>query len=474
MKKLFLPVILMLLATMTTFANNIQLSGIALNGQNTASDFTLVNFNVSWENSWRTSTNENNYDGAWIFVKFRKKNSSNWQHATINYVNPGTAAACGHTQPVGSTIKTSIDGKGTWIYRSANGIGNNTFNGAKLRWNYGVDGVLDNDSVEVRVFATEMVYIPQGNFYLGSGGSENYHFRDGLVDTYFPITSENAITAGNSAGNLYTGGGTYWFAGTVPAAHPKGFNAFWIMKYEISQQQYIDFLNTIDYNKAVARNTGIGLTGSHPNFVADFPERAMNYIGGVDYLSYLDWSALRPYTEFEYEKACRGGNQVPIANEFAWGNTTIVYPAGAVNQGTSSETYTSGNCNYYLLPGNTGMMRCGALATGSSTRTSSGATYYGVMEMSGNGWEWTVTAYELSGRNFVGNHGNGTLSAGGDYDASNWPNSSLGGLGIRGGGWGNNPGSTSTMSISDRNSATYAVGNSRYNNVSGRGARTGE
>jgi hypothetical protein len=60
----------MLLATMTTFANNIQLSGIALNGQNTASDFTLVNFNVSWENSWRTSTNENNYDGAWIFVKF--------------------------------------------------------------------------------------------------------------------------------------------------------------------------------------------------------------------------------------------------------------------------------------------------------------------------------------------------------------------------------------------------------------------
>jgi formylglycine-generating enzyme required for sulfatase activity len=474
MKKLFLSIFATMLAGMALKANNIQLSGIALNGQNTTSDFTLVNFNVSWENSWRTSTNESNYDGAWIFVKFRKKNSSNWQHATINYVSPGTAAASGHTQPVGSILKTASDGKGVWIYRNGFGTGNNTFNGAKLRWNYGVDGVLDNDSVEVRVFANEMVYIPQGAFNLGSGGSETYHFRDGAVDTYFPITSENAITAGNSAGNLYTDGGSYWYTGTVPASHPKGFNAFWIMKYEMSQQQYVDFLNTIDYNKAVNRVPPYYVQGSHPNYTAQFPEKVMNYIGAVDVLSYLDWAALRPFTEFEFEKACRGSNQVPIANEFAWGNTTISAPTGAVNQNTDSETYTTGNCNYTILPNSTETMRCGALATGTSTRTSSGATYYGVMEMSGNAWEWAATAYELSGRNFTGNHGDGNLAANGDYNSANWPNPSSGGLGVRGGAWGNGGAATGTIRISDRTYGSYAVGNSRYNNIGGRGARTGE
>lgn len=474
MKKLILSAFLLAMAAIQTNANNIQLSGIALNGQNTASDFTLVNFNVSWENSWRTSTNESNYDGAWIFVKFRKKNASNWQHATINYVSPGTAVVCGHTQPAGSIIKTSSDGKGVWVYRNGFGTGNNTFNGAKLRWNYGVDGVLDNDSVEVRVFANEMVYIPQGSFNLGSGGGENYHFRDGAVDTYFPITSENAITAGNSAGNLFCQGNGYWFAGTVPAAHPKGYNAFWIMKYEMSQQQYVDFLNTIDYNKAVNRVLPYYIQGSHPNYTAQFPEKVMNYMGGVDMLAFLDWAALRPFTEFEYEKACRGANQIPIANEYAWGNTTIAPPSGPVNQNTSSETYTAGNCNYNVLPNSTEVMRCGALATGTSTRTSSGATYYGVMEMSGNVWEWAATAYEISGRNFAGSHGDGNLAANGDYNTPNWPNPATGGLGIRGGSWGYAAATVGYNCISDRFYSSYAIGNSRYNTCGGRGARTGE
>lgn len=471
MKKLFLTLIALTAYTMASVANNIQLSGIALNGQNTASDFTLVNFNVSWENSWRTNTNESNHDGAWIFVKFRKKNTSNWQHATINYVSPGGAVVSGHTQPAGSLIKTAADGKGVWIYRNGYGTGNNTFNGAKLRWNYGVDGVLDNDSVEVRVFATEMVYIPQGNFYLGSGGSEAYHFRDGAVDAPYQITSENSLSCGNSAGSLWTSSnGTYWFTGTLPAAHPKGYNAFWIMKYEISQQQYVDFLNTIDYNKAVTRNMGSYITGTHPNFVPDFPERALGYLGIADFLSYLDWAAMRPFSELEYEKACRGANQVPVANEFAWGNTTIDQATSGVNQGTSSETYAVGNCNWSTLPAGQTLMRCGALATATSTRTSSGATYYGVMEMSGNGYEYAVSGYDVTGRNYNGSHGDGTLAANGDYLQAGWPN--LFGIGLRGGSTGNV--STVYLCVSDRYSAGSGGSNSRYSTYSGRGARTGE
>ena len=38
--------------------------------------------------------------------------------------------------------------------------------------------------------------------------------------------------------------------------------------------------------------------------------------------TYLDWAGLRPMTELEYEKICRGPS-APVAGEYAWGSTTI-------------------------------------------------------------------------------------------------------------------------------------------------------
>ena len=145
MKKFFsLITITVLLTSLNVKANNIQLANVVLNGQNTTSQFSLVNFDVSWENSWRTITNEANYDGAWIFVKFRKKTSSLWQHATINLT--------GSTIPANSVLQTSADGKGVWIYQvlpAADFIGNVNYTGAKIRWNYGADGVLNTDNMSI-------------------------------------------------------------------------------------------------------------------------------------------------------------------------------------------------------------------------------------------------------------------------------------------------------------------------------------
>ncbi len=467
-KQLTFLAILVCMAVMS-FANNVSVSSVSLSGQNPASHYTLINYDITWENSWRTNTNENNYDGCWIFAKFRKINSNNWQHATINYAAPGNAAACGHTQPGGSTIQTAADGKGIWMYRSANGQGTVSWSGAKLRWNYGVDGVADNDSVEIRLFAIEMVYCPQGAFNLGSGGGEIYHFRDGAVDTYYPITSEAAINCGPVAGQLYTAGGNYWITGTLPAAYPKGYKAVWCMKYEISQQQYADFLNTIDYAKYTNRNTynSYNISGTHPNLTPDYPERAINYISTEDLLSILDWSALRPMTEMEYEKICRGANQVPVANEYAWGNTTIDQVSTPSNQGMIDETWLSGNCNYSTVVG--AMIRCGALATYSSNRQTSGATYYGVMEMSGNNWEAVITGGNAFGRSFTGAHGDGNLDPNGLYNAANW---SVNGIGYRGGGYADNV--VTSCRISDRYQS--ASGPVLKNNVmtGGRGIRTAE
>ena len=130
--------------THLSIANNVTTANVSVGSQNTSLHYSMVKFDIAWENSWRTVTNESNYDGCWIFVKFRKKNTYAWQHATFNYVSPGTAGASGHTEPSGSTISTPSDGKGIFIYRNAVGNGNINWTGAQLRWNYGADGVADN------------------------------------------------------------------------------------------------------------------------------------------------------------------------------------------------------------------------------------------------------------------------------------------------------------------------------------------
>ena len=73
-----------LLITVQVKANNIQVANVSINGQNANGQYSLINFDISRERSWRTIRNDPNNDGAWVFVKFRKKSSSVWQHATIN------------------------------------------------------------------------------------------------------------------------------------------------------------------------------------------------------------------------------------------------------------------------------------------------------------------------------------------------------------------------------------------------------
>lgn len=446
------------LLTITAFmslkvsANNIQVANVSIADQNTTSHSSIVKFDVAWENSWRTSNNESNYDGAWIFVKFRKKSSSLWQHATLNYAAPGNAAVSGHMQPTGSTITTPADGKGAWIYRSANGIGATNFTDGGLKWNYGTDGVLDNDSVEVKVFALEMVYIPQGAFYAGSGGTEVNGFKNGGGTNPYLVASESSIAVANTAGNLYYtningyGGDV---SGPVPAAFPKGYNAFWMMKYECSQQQYVDFLNNLDLARATARNSGI-FSGSHPNLAAPVPERAYGAASFNDCTAFDDWAGLRPCTELEYEKAGRGYNQMATPNEYAWGNTTINVPV-VTNDGEPNEA-AGGNANYG--DPNYRMLRTGAFANDTSGRVKSGASYYGVMELSGNAYEPAVSVGSSGGRLFTKANGDGKIDASGEADVATWP-TTVQGWGFRGGYYGSGP---LLLRLSDRTNATIGGG----------------
>ena len=456
-KQIKLLLLFMIISNTAAFANGITVSNISISGQNTVEHYSLVNFDISWDNSWRINASPANWDAAWIFVKYRPQNQTTWKHATLHWVD-GTGTADGHTVPANATIASSNDNgsggaHGVFVYHdSAMPQGSVNYTGAKLRWDYGADGLPDGDLVEVCVFAIEMVYVPQGSFELGSGGTEANHFYKYPITTNtYTVNSENAITVGTTAGNLYynaASGVAGDRSGPIPAAFPKGYHAFYCMKYEISQDQYTAFLNkltgTQDANRFPNRD-GISrhaIAGSSGNRTTTRPYVACNYLSWGDLAAYLDWAALRPMTELEYEKACRG-TKSPVPNEYAWGTTNIagnaytISNAEAANEDIATNYSTSaGNANYNTTNDNIGgPLRCGIFAgnAGNTGRETSGATYYGIMEMTGNLSERTVTVGDNSGRAFTGTNGDGMLATNGDANTVNWPGASAIGVGSRGG-----------------------------------------
>jgi formylglycine-generating enzyme required for sulfatase activity len=427
-----------------TMANNIGVANATLTGQNIVAHTEIINFDVSWENSWRTNTNENNYDGAWVFVKFRKMGTLDWRHCTIN--------TTGFTAAAGSAFSIPTDGKGVFIYKaSATGVSNVNYVGNQIIWNYGVDGILDNETVEIRVFALEMVYIPQGTFQLGSGGVETNAFKTGATTNPFDVTAA-AISFGTTGTTLNTNGNGPT-TGTLAAAYPTGFNAFWIMKYETSQQQYVDFLNHIDLARATFNDIGSIRGGTHPSFTANQPERAIGGCNTLRLAAMADWSGLRPFTEMEYEKACRGFNTPAVPNEYPWGNTTINALTSTTNIGLANEivaTPALANTNYASSNAGGIATRVGVFArTTGSTRALSGGTYYGLMDMGGNVSEICVNAVNATGLAFDGAiHGDGYLAASGASNIASWV--SFGAYGWKGGGYSE---AAALLRTSDRSNA---------------------
>lgn len=489
----------MLALAVTVSANNITVSHIFLTGANTTAHYTMVKFDLSWDNSWRVTDGPANWDAAWVFVKYRVQGQTVWHHATLHYVD-GSGPGDGHIVPSGAVIGSSNDNGsggayGVFVYHNAPmSQGTVNYAGTELRWDYGVNGVGDADKVDVEVFAIEMVYVPQGSFYLGTGGTEGGAFYTYPTSTQpYQVTSENAIPVGMVNGNLSYGSTANGEdnAGPIPAVFPKGYKAFYCMKYETTGDQYIAFLNTLDANQASTRvsnsqiPTSPYITGSSPGlYVSIYPTVAIPTLSWEDLAAYLDWAALRPMTELEFEKACRGP-ELPVAGEFAWGTNTLQNYDPVTKAVTTGNFYTLSNANtategiatgYSVSAGNaiwkwtytTRPTRPGIFAAnGNNTgRVSSGGSYYGIMELSGNAWEQAVSVGVAAGRTYTGTHGDGIIDAGGISDAG-WPTVFTGGVGVRGGFYLSLPGD---LMVSDRSSASAA--SFPFNGAGGRGVRT--
>jgi formylglycine-generating enzyme required for sulfatase activity len=275
-----------------------------------------------------------------------------------------------------------------------------------------------------------------------------------------------------------------------------------LMKYEISQRQYVDFLNALKPSQqgsfieavnakvvdAAFPSFSINRNGIKfktlasgdlsANFYSSEPFAACNGLSASDVLGYLCWAGLRPITEIEFEYAARGMKS-PKQNEGAWGTSYCQDVNALKDSSLINETYnnphgndSAGIANYGLPVGNyylQGPARSGALFTNSSNRISAGSGYFGHADLSGNVWELCLEASKIP--NLI-DLGTGNVE---DvlYRNINWPNAETGYI-YRGGGWNSIVLNSLAypfrdIAISDR---FYAGGNTtiRRNTTGGRGA----
>lgn len=458
------------------------MSNVRIVNRDTVANTAFILVDISWQNSWRLDTSEapGNYDAAWVFVKVRNSDTSSL-HLILSEENI--------TPPEGAAIEVAPDGTGFFIFHSDTFSGHTSFTNVAIQWNYGLLGLTDTEDFTVKVFAIEMVYIPEEPFIAGTaaGGDEQFPFLPTTINTGLSTvipTGTDGIDGTPSGGHP---------EGQIPPAFnnfPNGYNAAFCMKYELTQDQYAAFLNDLSpvqaaknfqpletltklpyrYNIYIDSITGL--------FVSGNPFLPINVLGYTDGAAYADWAGLRLMTELEFEKICRGPVS-SIPGTYPWGDTTItaidysIINAGAEDELIATMDYVNGNAYYLATNGSIeGPVRSGIFAATSTlpSRRATGATYYGVMDMGGNVLERTVVMYLAEGRAYKGTHGDGYLSTSGLHTNLDWP-ASMGypfGISGRGGKWNTE---AARMLISDRSLIVNAL-NSRYHNAGFRFIRT--
>ncbi|MDA1087791.1 MAG: SUMF1/EgtB/PvdO family nonheme iron enzyme [Verrucomicrobia bacterium] len=500
-------------------ADPIRITNVTCESGDSGSAATVA-FDLAWDGSWRAVWEEpaertggkqaaklENWDAAWIFVKFRKGGADGWSHATLSPNADVHSAPTGAALQVGAT-EDNRRGLGVFIHRQAAGSGPVAWKGVKLRWLLDADGITnagefkiaspgtppaekpatkskpvpdefdalsqeDDDGlltqldlvdaemdrkaaretgvVDVRIQAIRMVYVPECAFWAGDGTTNMIagQFSAGESTEPLRVESEAALTLGG-ADRANLGNRDNLFAADdfstrrtriLPAAFPKGFAAFYCMRHEITRGEMTTFLNTLSGSQQAAMEdligagqNGITLTGSGllAKYETDAPYAACDGVAWREALAFAVWAGLRPMTELEFEKACRGPLK-PVPDEYAWGTAEGV---GADGDKARDELRNAG------------------------------ASYWGILDLTGNVSENTVAVGLPIGRQFDGAHGDGTVGDlskwndfGGHFDDEERPGLLGGPRGwwMLGGGmiWRGAPNYTTVMRVSDRGSRTY-------------------
>jgi len=298
-----------------------------------------VRFDIAWANSWR---HEANHDAAWVFFKVRPEGETQWQHVWLSadkVLNP-TGYGHGEGTPVDLIVPDGKDGfVGMFVRRARYGApGTLSARAVSVVWDLTANkNVKDITKVRMQAFGILMVYVAEGPFYLGSGGTEWNRFYtwtegsrdiaprrigttgwmkqdDGQDTPPYRVTSAGAIPTGRQEGKLWAAGIRPEDGGEIPASFPNGYAAFYCMKHFITQGQYAGFLNTLTPTQAKERfyidghGRWIKRSGKSPNhtYSASEPDERCPWLSWMDGAAFAAWAGLRPMTELEYEKAIRG------------------------------------------------------------------------------------------------------------------------------------------------------------------------
>jgi hypothetical protein len=227
---------------------------------------------------------------------------------------------------------------GAFVRLADYGQTNFSVDGMQLQWNYGMDGLSNVSNVEVKLFATEMVYMPQGDFnVIATSAWEQQIKAPGNNAAVINNRMTPILTAGYSAQFRVKGdaGLDSNADGVIDSPnYPTGYTPFYAFKYEMTEQQYADFLNCLTLDQ---QNT-LGVAGSSISlnngiYYASAPNRVCYGYSNERFLAFADWAGLRPLSVLEFSKAVLG----PYSNHVEYSDRgTGYYDVGrtGMNQGT--------------------------------------------------------------------------------------------------------------------------------------------
>lgn len=188
----------------------------------------------------------------------------------------------------------------------------------------------------------EMVYVPDGEFPMGSTDSDRKAGAD------------------------------------EKPAHAAYLDAFWIDRTEVTNARYVQFLNVQgghtgtcgghDCIETKVEDKCSHILRQEGRYVVEsgFEDHPVTQVTWYGAQAYCEWAGVRLPTEAEWEKAARGGD----GRFYPWGN----------------EAADCGKAQYG---------DCGGMTVPVGSRPA-GASPYGALDMAGNVWEWVADWYDTT------------------------------------------------------------------------------
>ncbi len=149
-------------------------------------------------------------------------------------------------------------------------------------------------------------------------------------------------------------------------AHKVYLEAYYIGKYEVTNAAYYEFWRSLKTEKHTPESfPHLSHIGDWPARAKQFPNHPVVGVSWQDAKAYAAWRGVRLPTEAEWEKAARGYTD----RIWPWGNARERY----ANTSAKDDGYEDRIAPVGSFP--------------------KGKSYYGVLDMAGNVWEWTADWY---------------------------------------------------------------------------------